>query len=44
MLIAIFGESRAEVADLQKVRSYVDEALKAGAPQQTRAKRHDMER
>ena len=37
-------ESRAEVADLQKVRSYVDTALKAEQPEQTRTKRRDMER
>lgn len=37
-------ESRADVAELQKIRRYVDEALKADAPQQTRIKRHDMER
>lgn len=35
-------ERRAEVAELQKIRRYVDVALKADAPQQTRRKQQDM--
>ena len=38
------GTTRAEVAELQKIRKCVDIALKADQPEQTRAKRHDLER
>ena len=34
-------ESRAEVAELQKIRRYVDVALKAETQQQTQIKRHE---
>ena len=37
-------ETRAEVAGLQNIRKCVDIALKADQPEQTRAKRHDLER
>ena len=39
-------ETRAEVAELQKIRKCVDIALKAEQPEQTqsRAKRHDIDR
>ncbi|MBP3683934.1 MAG: MobA/MobL family protein [Oscillospiraceae bacterium] len=37
-------ERRAEVAELQKIRRYVDVALKADAPEQTRTKKHEQER
>lgn len=37
-------ESRVEVAELQKIRRYIDVALKADAPQQTETKRHEQER
>ena len=37
-------ETRAEVAELQNIRKCVDIALKADQPEQTRAKRHDLER
>ena len=36
--------ARAEVAELQKIRKCVDIALKADQPEQTRAKRHDIDR
>ena len=35
---------REEVAELQKVRRYVDTALKADAPQKTKTKHHDIDR
>ena len=35
---------REEVAELQKVRRYVDVALKADAPQKTKTKYHDIDR
>ena len=35
---------REEVAELQKVRRYVDIALKADAPQKTKTKHHDIDR
>ena len=35
---------REEVAELQKVRRYVDVALKADAPQKTKNKHHDIDR
>ena len=35
---------REEVAELQKVRRYVDVALKADAPQKTKTKHHDIDR
>lgn len=35
---------REEVAELQKVRRYVDVALKADAPQKTKIKHHDIDR
>ena len=35
---------REEVTELQKVRRYVDIALKADAPQKTRTKHHDIDR
>ena len=35
---------REEVAELQKVRRYVDTALKADAPQKTKTKYHDIDR
>ena len=35
---------REEVAKLQKVRRYVDTALKADAPQKTKTKHHDIDR
>ena len=37
-------ETRAEVAELHNIRKCVDIALKADQPEQTRAKRHDLER
>lgn len=37
-------ERRAEVAELQKIRRYVDVALKADAPEQTRTKKQEQER
>ena len=39
-------ETRAEVAELQKIRNCVDIALKAEQPEQTqnRTKRHDIDR
>ena len=37
-------ETRAEVAELQKIRKCVDIALKAEQPEQARAKRHEQER
>ena len=36
--------TRAEVAELQKIRKCVDIALKAEQPEQARAKRHEQER
>lgn len=40
------GAYRAGVDELQKIRRYIDEALKADAPQRTQTKRrdHDMDR
>ena len=35
---------REEVAELQKVRRYVDVALKVDAPQKTKTKYHDIDR
>ena len=35
---------REEVVELQKVRRYVDVALKADAPQKTKTKHHDIDR
>ena len=37
-------QSRAALAELQQIRRYVDVALKADAPEQTRSKRHDLDR
>ena len=37
-------ETRAEVAELQKIRKCVDIALRADQPEQTRTKRHDIDR
>ena len=37
-------ETRAEVAELHNIRKCVDIALKADQPEQTRTKRHDLER
>ena len=37
-------ETRAEVAELHNIRKCVDFALKADQPEQTRAKRHDLDR
>ena len=37
-------ETRAEVAELHNIRKCVDIALKADQPEQTRIKRHDLER
>ncbi len=37
-------ETRAEVAELQKIRRCVDIALRADQPELTRAKRHEQER
>ena len=37
-------DTRAEVAELQKIRKCVDIALKAEQPEQARAKRHEQER
>ena len=37
-------ETRAEVAELQKIRKCVDIALRADQPEQTRTKRHEQER
>lgn len=37
-------ETRAEVAELQKIRKCVDIALKTDQPEHTRAKRHEQER
>ena len=37
-------ETRAEVAELQKIRKCVDIALRADQPEQSRAKRHEQER
>ena len=37
-------KTRAEVAELHKIRKCVDIALKVDQPEQTRAKRHDLER
>ena len=37
-------ETRAEVAELHNIRKCVDIALNADQPEQTRAKRHDLER
>ena len=36
--------TRAEVAELQKIRRCVDIALRADQPELTRAKRHEQER
>ena len=35
---------REEVAELQKVRRYVDVALKADTPQKAKSKHHDIDR
>ena len=37
-------DTRAEVAELQKIRKCVDIALRADQPEQTRTKRHDIDR
>ena len=37
-------DTRAEVAELQKIRRCVDIALRADQPEQSRAKRHEQER
>ena len=37
-------DTRAEVAELQKIRRCVDIALRADQPEQTRTKRHDIDR
>ena len=37
-------ETRAEVAELHNIRKCVDIALKTNQPEQTRTKRHDLER
>ena len=37
-------EARAEVGELQKIRKYVDVALRADQPEQSRTKRHEQER
>jgi hypothetical protein len=37
-------ETRAEVAELQKIRKCVDIALRADQPEQSRTKRHEQER
>ena len=36
--------TRAEVAELQKIRRCVDIALRADQPEQTRTRRHEQER
>ena len=37
-------EARAEVGELQKIRKCVDVALRAEQPEQSRTKRHDLDR